>query len=328
MSRTALAIAWRRHRRTFRARLDLPGRSIFYFTLVPIACSLLLPQRLPVLLWYVGPTQYGPTQGYNLSDAAYLYGSAFFNGFSVAPWSGCVALSLFLVALTLLKRLPPPGRAVLVFATLSSLAVLVHPNHQMRFLMPSVFAIWIGAGAGFALLLSFLPWGDVWSVVVSAATVVCFACALLLAVPNTTVAAIVAGRLLREPSDLDLVDAYAPFVSGTRSIAVVSTFGATRLLDWPLIERCGCRVPMDTFRPPNGDRDAVRAAAAAWLARVDSERLLLFDFPKFTEAPPLFDYGRTVGMVDAVAAQHRFQLDATVELPAFGGRVSVWRRVR
>ena len=69
-------------------------------------------------------------------------------------------------------------------------------------------------------------------------------------------------------------------------------------------------------------------ASTVWCLTAAAELGATFDEPKFTEAPPPFDYGRTVGMVDAVAAQHRFQLDATVELPAFGGRVSVWRLVR
>jgi hypothetical protein len=324
-----VAMEWRHHRQAIRTRLDPPARSIFYFTLVPIACSLLLPQRLAVLAWYVGPTHYGPLGSYNLGAAARLYSSAFLQGFSVAPWSGCVALALFLVALALSRRLPPTGRAVLVFATLSSLAVIVHPQHQGRFLTPFVFAIWIGAGAGLALLVNMIPWHGVVRAVLSAAVITCLGCALLLQVPDKAAAAMAAGRTLKlGSSDLDLIDAYAPFVTGTRSIAVASTFGPTRLFDWPLIERCSCRVRMDTFRPPEGDRDAVRAAAETWLTRTRGERLLVFDFPEFTEAAPLlgFDYNRTIGIVDAVAAQNRFQLERTVELPAFGGRVSIWRR--
>jgi len=324
-----VAMEWRRHRQAIRTRLDPPARSIFYFTLVPIACSLLLPQRLAILAWYVGPTHFGLLGSYNLGDAARLYSSAFLDGFSVAPWSGCVALALFLIALALSRRLPAAGRAVLVFATLSSLVVIVHPLHQGRFLTPFVFAIWIGAGAGLALLLNMLPWHGVVRAVLSAATIACLGCALLLQVPNKAAAALTAGRDLKlGPSDLDLVDAYAPFITGTRSIAVASTFGPTRLLDWPLIERCNCRVHMDIFRPPEGDRSMVRAAAESWLARTPGEQLIVLDFPEFTQPAPLLrlDYSRMAGIVDAVAAQHRFQVDHTVELPAFGGRVSVWRR--
>jgi hypothetical protein len=321
------ATSWWRARAGFHQRLSVATRALFYFLVVPIAVSFLLPQRLGVFLWFVGPTHAGASGGYSLGNAGSVYAPAFLEGFSVAPWAGWLALALFGCAMFRWRRFPAEGRAVFVFALLCTAVVLIHPQQQGRFLTTFLFAVWIGSGAGAASLIELVARG-MWRGVAAAAVVVLLAVGLVRQQPNTTAAAATAIRRTSGPSDLQLAAAIRELIPDEQQVAIASTFGFTRLYDWPLIERCRCRIRADVFRIPAGDRAAVRDAATAWLQRAAANRLLVFDFPEFIgEVPVLgFDYARTSGIVDAVAAQELFTHERTIELPEFGGRVSVWRR--
>lgn len=92
----AAARRWWGRRAAFDERLadtlGLPARTLFYWHALPIAISFLLPRRLAVFLWYVGPTH--STGDYNPIAGFFRYWSAFQEGFHVSKWAALLAAAL------------------------------------------------------------------------------------------------------------------------------------------------------------------------------------------------------------------------------------------
>ena len=149
------ALAWHRHRAAFDAALGSAfgsaGPILFYWHVVPVAISFLLPKRLASFLWFVGPANVDPQLAYDPIGGALLYWRAFVEGFHVAPWVAVLAVVLAMIGMFGMWR-TPLARGVIVFAAWSMIAVIAHPQHQGRFLASWVFAVWICAGAGAGVL--------------------------------------------------------------------------------------------------------------------------------------------------------------------------------
>src|SRR5882757_8427074 len=67
-----------------------------------------------------------------------------------------LVLVLATIAATQLTRLGPGARAIAILAAPSAAAVVLHPQQQWRFQTTWLFAVWILAGAGGAIILSCL----------------------------------------------------------------------------------------------------------------------------------------------------------------------------
>jgi len=320
-----VALWWRRQRPAFETALGPAGGALFYWHVVPIAVSFLLPKRLSVFLWFVGPANSSPGGPYDPLAAATFYWHAFADGFHAVPWIAIVTIALFAVGLVHLRRFSPGGRAVFALAAVSFAGVAIHPQIQGRFLTSWLFAVWIGAGAGGAVLLGRLvPRGVRLPVAGVAAAVL--ALASWRETPPAAYAAAIhpSGGL----SDLEFVRPLLPDLDGARAVAVATTFGSTNLWVWAIRERCRCRrqVELATI-DRTGSRDEARIRMAAFIAASPAEVFAIVDAPGGYPMQLLIvgPYDRMVGIVDAMAAQDRYVRVAVRPVPSFGAQASLWR---
>jgi hypothetical protein len=323
------AMAWREHRAAIMPGLGVAGRELFYWHVVPLLVSFLLPRRLAVLLWYVGPVHYQDAQGgYDLAHALQTYGPAFREGFHVAPWAALFAVALFAAGAIQLRRLEPAVRSVFVVAVLALTVVFVHPQHQARFLTTPLFALWAGAGIGAALLLERIGASRIARAAIAAVVVVALAVGSTVQ-PLSARAAAFAIQARAGPSDVDMVRPWLATVETRRPIMVATTFGSSTLFEWVIQSDCRCRrrvLPSWILGLPS--REAVRAAMAERVAATDAEYLVVIDAPasRYQLARMGWSYKNMAGILDAMAAQDRFARVADFPLPQHGGEAVVWRR--
>ena len=320
-----LALAWRRHRPALRERLGVAGRGLFYWHLLPVAVSFLVPKRLTAFLWFVGPGNQGIGAPHDPLSGASIYWQAYSEGFSPAPWLAVLALVLGAVSLVRLRAYPRGALAVFVFAGLSILGVILHPQHQGRFLASWIFSIWICAGAGGAVLLGWLPGSRTRAAgaALAAGALLC-ACVIEPVRPAAFTAAI---RSTTGPSDLDFVRPYLPALAGSRRVGVAATLGGTQLFAWTLQEHCRCRMDIDTLGPdPGASREQVRDAALAEIAQSGAERWVLVDAPAYPVDHAGLDYRRTIGVVDAMRAQRLYSPRSAYPISSQGAVATLYVR--
>jgi hypothetical protein len=321
---------WRAHRATLGERLGVAGRTLFHWHAAPIAISLLIPRRLTALVMYVGPANHVAGQNYDPLRGAALYARGFERAFSTAPWSAWLALGLAAIAASQWRRYPIGGRAVFVFAAVSALSVVIHPLHQERYLASWIFAVWICAGAGAAVLLGAimrrLKARTAARAAAASAIGLAFA-ALSARAPITSAALSVDGRAASGPSDLALVRPWMNLVAGHRTLGVATTFGVSELFRWSLQERCQCELHVERpWTSPSGTRLDSQRVMLATLAASKANRWVVIDAPASgnAEADVGFTYPQLAGLVDAMALQHRYRPIAVVPLPAVGGSATVY----
>jgi len=259
-----------------------------------------------------------------------LYAQRFEHAFSTASWSAWLALALAVVAASQWRRYPVGGRAVFVFAAVSAIAVVIHPLHAGRYLASWIFAIWVCAGAGAAMLLEAitrrLRVGTVVRAAAAGAIGLAFV-ALSARAPITAAALAVDGRRVTGPSDLTLVRPWMDLVADQKTLGVATTFGVSELFHWSLQERCQCK--LDVERPwttAGGTRLDSQRVMLATLAASKADRWVVIDAPASPNAEAYvgFTYVQLAGLVDAMALQHRYRPIAVVPLPADGGAATVY----
>jgi hypothetical protein len=279
---------------------------------------------LSAFMWFVGPAN--ATTALDPLDGIILYWHAFAEGFSATPWVAPLILGLFAIGLFQLRRFSPGGRAAFALVLVGLAGVVIHPQHQGRFLASWVFAVWIGAGAGAAVLLERLTPGRAWRPVAGAAGMV-LAFALWRESPPTAYATAIYPT--HGPSDLDLVRPLLPDLDGLRSVAYATTFGESALLSWVAREHCRCKLEIE--KPWISTVTSRREAQALMADRVTSSRAPVFviiDAPAGPyELPQVgWTYDRLAGILDAMAAQDRYVRFTVHAVPEFGAQVSLWRR--
>jgi hypothetical protein len=320
-----VALWWRRERPAFDSAFGPAGRALIYWHIMPVAVSLLLPKRLSAFLWFVGPAN-SPSPGpYDPLATAAFYWQAFADGFSATPAIATLTLVLFAAGLVRPGRLSPGGRAVFALAVVSFAGVILHPQHQGRFLASWLFAVWIGAGAGGAVLLGRLLPRPARLPVAGLAAVALAAGTWREPAPAAYEIAL---HPVSGPSDLEFVRPLLPDLDGLRAVGVATTFGETNLWFWTLRERCRCRREVEMASIIGAtSRDDVRARMAARLAASQSEAFAIVDAPgsPYALAQLGWTYDRLVGIVDAMAAQDRYVRVAVHAEPDFGAEASVWR---
>ena len=316
---------WRRERAALRAALDPAALTMLRWHVLPVALWFLAPQALTRFLWFIGPAHRGASTGYDPWRALQFQWTGFSEGFH-SPVIAAPALVLALLGGAHLARRAGGGRCVAVFAALSAIVLVLHPQQQWRFQATMLFAVWVCAGAGAGLVLAAaaraarapatLP------AVVLAASLV-----LLAWQPPATLAQLAAIRTPDAPSDLSLAAAYLPLLGGARSIGVATTFGVSDLFAWTVREACRCRVAVDQ---PWVQMAATRAEAAAltasWLDRLPADRVLLIDGPAPYALPGRPALRETLaGARDALQEQPR--LTPLLDTPLRVGRNKImsWR---
>jgi hypothetical protein len=316
------ALSWLRNRQIWNAALGPAGRVLFYWHVTPIAVSFLLPRRLSAFIWFVGPAN--ANTGFDPLGGVVLYWHAFADGFSATPEAALLTLGLFAIGLSQLRRFSPGGRAAFVLALVGFAGVVIHPQHQARFLASWVFAVWIGAGAGGAILLERLMPRRAWLPLAGAAAIV-LAAALWRTSPTAAYATAIYPT--SGPSDLDLVRPVLRDFDGLHSIGYATTFGESSLLSWMAREHCRCKLDVEKPWISMASRQEVRTLMADRIASSHTQAFVIIDAPTgYYQLPELgWTYDRMVGILDAMAEQHRYVRVATHAVPEFGAEVSLWR---
>jgi hypothetical protein len=237
---------------------------------------------------------------------------------------------LAVLGATQIRRFPPGARAVFFLALIGFAAVVIHPQHQGRFLTSWVFAVWIAAGAGAGVLFD-------WALSKRAANLQVIAAAaaiLLLAAANlwykpSPAAYRHAFRPISGPLDLDLVRPYLKDLEGVRVAMIASTFGMSRLFRWAVHEDCRCkRIVEDPWIEGLKSRAEVRRVMADRIARSVAERIVIIDAPgsRYSIRSVGWTYEVMAGILDAMESQDRFVRLATYPIPSQGAQAVVWRR--
>lgn len=323
------SLTWWRHRTAIDRTLGVAGRALLYWHLTPVAISFLLPHRLSKFLWFVGPANNtdpnsGPWQGLQ------FYWATFADGFHLAPWLAALVVVLALIGATAIPKLPPGARAVFLFALLAWIGVIIHPQHQGRFMSTWVFAVWICAGTGAGVLQSLT--GRWLTPLQRGALATVLAIGLLsvnLLTPMPKAASVYALQAATGPSDLELIRPYIAELDGAHEVAVFTTFGMSKLFAWVLRERCRCHVLVpDPFLAGVASRAAARDAMAARIAQSTADVVLIIDAPRSREESPSVGWvhAKMVGIVDTMADQTRYVRDASYALPIGDATATIWRR--
>jgi hypothetical protein len=316
---------WRAHRTPITRFIGPAGSMLLAWHVLPVAVSFLLPRRLAGFVWFLGPSNDPAGRGLDVGAAIVVYARTIVEGFFSSPLIGCLSLALFAVAAIFQQRIRPEARIVFVFVGVSALALLVHPQHQQRFVSTSMFALFCGAGLGLAILTQLVaPRSALARLAIGGGSALAVLAVQLL-LPYPAVAYATAIRTRSGPSNLDLVALYQPFVKPREALAIGATFGATDLLYWPLFESCKCTFEIDR---PLVDLQSSRAEVAAtgrlWLETTKAKQVVLIDMPG--NPGGLFPYKNMSGLVDALSQQTRFELVREIESRDPPGRILILRR--
>ena len=323
-----MALTLRRHRAAIDAALGPAGRAILYFHVAPIAVSFLVPQRLSAFVWFVGPAN--AQTSFDVIGGATFYWHEFANGFHADAWMALVVAVLAIVGAIGCRRLRPGASAVFVFVALSAAAVVVHPQHQGRFLASWIFATWIAAGAGVGLMIATLLRGHLRLArpIAAVAVVVAVGWANIWRAPSAAANA-TAIRRVDLPSDLDLLRPVLAELNGIRRIGIATTFGTSPLFHWVLSVQCRCRVEIEEpWIVDAQTQEQAQRLMAASIARAVSEYFVIIDAPHGPYSIPYlhWTYDVLAGQVDAMRQQDRYALKATYPVASHGAEVMLWQR--
>ncbi len=322
------AIIWKRHRAAIENALGTGGKALLYWHVVPVAISFLLPRRLSSFLWFVGPANNGHA-AFDVSGGLQFYWNAFAEGFNLAPWIAIFTVIFAAIGATQFNRLLPGARVVFIFTIVAFAAVIIHPQHQGRFLTSWVFAVWLCAGVGASVLLSFLlrQYSQAVRAVAGTALV---ATLLVTSLWYKTPAAAYANALhpVSGPTDLGLVRPYLSELDGVKEAGFATTFGMSKLFAWMAHEHCRCNLTIDDPYIDNArSRQEVRDLM---LDRIEHSRASVFviiDAPNGRYQLPVLGwvYPKMAGILDAMEIQTRYRREKNYDLAGQGARATIWR---
>jgi len=320
---------WRTNRDVLEKNLPGIAVTILGWHVVPVLLWFLVPEAITSFLWFVGPTHWGAQAHYNPANALRFQWWGFARGFHVAPWSAALALALAVPGGISLFSRGMGSRAIAVFAAVSAFAVVMHPQQQWRFQATSLFAVWICAGAGAALLIHQLrrPALAAIRVPIAIVAIAGLLAAHALATPNREDVEKVAIRRSWAPRDTVLAAAYLPFVRNEAVVGVVTTFGFSDLFAWTLRESCQCHTDVDQAPLIATSTQAeARQAMANWLATTRAGRIVFIDAPAPYPLPGAGDLkSRLAGMDAMIAASGQFERE-TADIKEPPATIQIWRR--
>ena len=325
-----VTIAWLRHRAAFETWLGLPGRTLYYWHIAPILVSFLFPRRLSAFIWFIGPANTGGATTFDPLHGITIYSRAFGQGFHLAAWMAVLSVALALIGALRIRSFPPGARAIFLLAVIGCAGVVIHPQHQGRFLTSWVFSVWLCAGAGAGVLLSWIN-AKRWAILrpLIAVLVVLLLAASQLFYKPSPAAYETAIHPTSGPLDLDLVRPYFADLENAREVLVATTFGMSRLFAWTIREHRQCKLIVDDpWIDSLPTREDIRRIMAARVAETTADHIVVIDAPHARYALPVLGwiYDRMVGIVDAMRTQDRFVRIATYPIQDHGAMASVWRR--
>lgn len=322
--RVALSVPAARWRELFSpSRLQVPSRELILWHVLPIAVSFLIPRRLWMFLWYLGPFNYAagvPIHG--MLWAAFYYAGAAVHEYHPTAWIGWVVAGAFMLALAGCRNWRPGGIAVILLVVIGSALVVLHPNQQSRFLFSWFGAVWLAAASAMmsTIYSRRLPIGPgirdpiTWTVAIIAFVILVDYAA--------------APRTIPPPlSDLDLSDAYLPALGRFRRVVFLSDMPIGSFVDWTFLERYPQAHAI--VWPLNGG-DFSADEGARWFANLaamstNEDAIVLIDVPP--ESPdytPISDYPRWAMLSRTMRANPSLHLSRTWNVLRNKVKITLW----
>jgi hypothetical protein len=305
-------------------------RPVIRWHLVPVAVWLLLPKRASFFLWYLGPNNGGDDQHSDFVAGVLAYGREVLSEYHAGVAAAILAGVLFLAALAGARRLRPGAAAVLWLVVIAAVLTVGHPNRKGRFVHSWLPAVWVAAGAGFALLTHGRATARATRLrpLLAGAAAVGVGAVLLpgLLAPGH---APEGGPHPQTASLLDLSDAYLDELDGPRRAAVLAAVPVRPMTQWTYLQRHGSFDGFeDVWYDFGSPGDANRRGFLSWLETTPCDTLVYLG-----RGPGLRDWGPdAVGcaghaeLLDLVLTQERFRVVRRRELPAHCCTVLVLRR--
>jgi len=302
-------------------------RPLIGWHMIPVLVWLLWPQRLWHFLFFLSPANAGERPAQSMTEGWTSYWQFLVEDYHLALGSVIVATTLVCVAIAKVRRLRPGASVLIVFLAVSVLATVHHPNRKSRFTHSWVGVAWVLAGAGLAelaftrrrrLLTPLRPW-------LAAGA----ACALLAAHAPMLLqagAAPEAGVRLDRPSSRSLQERILSHVDGARRVAILSNQPIKFFVQWPILERFGDRVKVETDLRGLNVANLDAAALEHWLAAHQFDRILVLDVAHqspFHEIPPPPGFERLPDLLNQHTALELVQRSTNV---ADGCTLWIWRR--
>jgi hypothetical protein len=293
---------------------------------MPIAVSFLLPGRLWMFLWYLGPfNHFDIVPAHGIAWAIAYYGRAAVFAYHCAPWIACIVAAAFLVSLVQCRNWRPGGSAIVLFAAISAVTVIVHPNQQDRFIFSWFAAVWVASAVAMV------------SVIYQAQPI------LPAGVCNLIAGGVAAGALVilisyaARPwtfgslrSDLDISDTYLPALKPFKHVVFLSNMPLGAFVQWTFLEHYP---HLERIEWPLKGGDFTPAMAAQSFANLAASGTA-GDAIIFIEVPPqspdymaLSDDAPWARLYEQERADRRL-LSRTWQVPGHGVRVTLWTRAR
>ncbi len=309
----------------FSSRVQSPCSKLVLWHVLPIAASFLLPARLWMFLWYVGPFNHATAvPAHGMRWAAAYYAGAAVHEYHPAAWIAWVVSGALILALAGWRNWRPGGIAVVLLAIIGGALVVLHPNQQSRFMFSWFAAVWVAAATAMmsAIYSRHLAIQPGMRAMISW-TIAIVACVILMDYAS-------APRPIPPPlSDLDLSDAYLPALGRFRRVVFLSNMPIGSFVDWTFLER----YPRpDAIVWPLKGGDFSPQEGARWFAGLAAtsaaeDAIVFIDVPPGSpDYMPLSDYSRWAMLAEAMRANPRLHLSHTWELRRNDVKITLWTR--
>ena len=240
----------------------------------------------------------------------------------MGPWAAALAVLFTLIALSQQRRFAPECQGVFALVGTCVVLLALHPNHQARFFASWVFAIWVCAGTGAALVFQWLM-RQIKRQLVRAASAACVVAALALATaatkPDWPVAAAYAHQT-PGPSEFELLPVSLPYIAGSHRLGMFrDSTGDGFFLGWNAMVQCRCRIAFDhpgDLKEASYDR--AMQQISSFVEATESDVIIAILEPG-NEVPDEW-------VIDAMKNQGRFALVANNKVPNYPAEILIWRR--
>jgi hypothetical protein len=301
-----------------------PRSELFRWHVLPVSASFLMPGRLWMFLWHVGPSNYDHTNGIRWA-ITYYTGAAVYE-YHPSPWTAWVVAGGLVLALAGWRNWRCGGVAVVLLAIIGGAAVILHPNQQSRFLFSWFAAVWVAAAGAtisgiYSRRLAIPPGISApisWIVAIVAFVILIGYAAAPRPVPPPL-------------SDLDLSDAYLPALGGFRRVVFLSNMPIGPFVNWTFMQ---CYQRPDAILWPLKGADFSPKEGARWFAKLAAastakDALVFIDVPP--ESPdyvPLSEYPQWAKLLEAMRSDPHLRLSTTWEVPGDRAKITLWAPAR
>lgn len=325
VARSTPADSWRKLFSSSRVRS--PRGELVLWHVLPITASFLIPGRLWMFLWYVGPlNRAAEVQVHDLRWTLDYFAGAAMHEYHPAVWTAWAVAGALLLALAGYRNLRPGGIAVLLLAIIGGAAVISHPNQQSRFMFSWFPAVWVAAASAMISAIysrriairSGISAPIAWTVALVAFVILIDYSAAPRPIPPPL-------------SDLDLSDTYLPALGGFRRVVFLSNIPIGSFVNWTFLER----YPRpDAIVWPLKGLDFSPQVGARWFADLAAAPTA-DDAIVFIEVPPgspyyrpVSDYSQWAKLLAATRSDPHLHLSRTWEVSRSHVNITLWTPAR